>query len=393
MRTNSRRTVVSSLLPQARATAFALGVTRCAAITRLDLLGIPVWTATRPNAHPDSICVHAGKGASDDEAELGALLESVEFACAENHVRSLGDISLRELFEDSHRPCQHIDQLAPCLNARGHAERRIAIVEATELRTGHLRLVPAQLVAHRHPDALDLFGTTTNGLAAGGDRDDAILHALLEVIERDITSHEHVATTAKQIDPGTLPESVCSLLVYWRACGIECLLEGVPNAFDVTYIRATLYDANEPDATFICAGYGCHLDAEIALWRAISEAAQSRLSQIHGARDDLVERATVLSGLSVFDRQRYGKLLLNSISHEMQALDDVRWSGTAATGIDLLLARLAQPGIESPLLVDISKDSTVPVVRVIVPGLEIFERKHRRVGARLKVFAATQNDH
>ena len=38
------------------------------------------------------------------------------------------------------------------------------------------------------------------------------------------------------------------------------------------------------------AGYGCHVSKEIALLRALTEAAQTRLTFISGARDDLYLR-------------------------------------------------------------------------------------------------------
>src|SRR6266852_5774176 len=57
------------------------GITRCADVTGLDSVGIPVYCAIRPRAR--NVQVSNGKGVSPDEANVSALMEAIELAHAE----------------------------------------------------------------------------------------------------------------------------------------------------------------------------------------------------------------------------------------------------------------------------------------------------------------------
>src|SRR5690606_30465389 len=56
-------------------------ITRCGDITGLDIIGIPVWFATRPNSR--ALSVSQGKGLTHEQARIGAIMESIEGAVAE----------------------------------------------------------------------------------------------------------------------------------------------------------------------------------------------------------------------------------------------------------------------------------------------------------------------
>src|SRR5688500_7273953 len=77
----TRAARAGQLLPIARAAAEQAGVTRLADVTRLDRIGLPVWQAVRPMSR--ALSVHQGKGATDADAQVGALLEAVESHAAE----------------------------------------------------------------------------------------------------------------------------------------------------------------------------------------------------------------------------------------------------------------------------------------------------------------------
>ncbi|HSE22879.1 MAG TPA: hypothetical protein VLB68_14525, partial [Pyrinomonadaceae bacterium] len=70
-------------LSRARAVSRQLGISRVTDITRLDCIGVPVFASIRPEAHPGSLCVNAGKGITVAEARVGAYMEAVEYAFAE----------------------------------------------------------------------------------------------------------------------------------------------------------------------------------------------------------------------------------------------------------------------------------------------------------------------
>ena len=59
-----------------------MGITRVAVLTGLDVIGIPVAAAVRPNSR--SVAVHQGKGVTLDAAKASAVMEAVECFHAEN---------------------------------------------------------------------------------------------------------------------------------------------------------------------------------------------------------------------------------------------------------------------------------------------------------------------
>ena len=68
---------LARLLPRLK----AMGITRLANLTGLDVLGIPVAAAVRPNSR--SLAVHQGKGLTLAAAKISALMEAAEAYHAE----------------------------------------------------------------------------------------------------------------------------------------------------------------------------------------------------------------------------------------------------------------------------------------------------------------------
>lgn len=114
---------------------------------------------------------------------------------------------------------------------------------------------------------------------------------------------------------------------------------------------------------------GCHPDRGIALARALTEAVQSRLTMLAGARDDLPRSAYARldAGMSK-DRGDVEKAVVATrgfsevITFESVAVED---------DVDWLLGRLESAGLDQIIAVDLTNSRiALPVVRVIIPGLE-----------------------
>jgi ribosomal protein S12 methylthiotransferase accessory factor len=135
-------------------------------------------------------------------------------------------------------------------------------------------------------------------------------------------------------------------------------------------------------------GFGSHLDATMALYRAIIEAVQGRVTFISGSRDDLL--------YAHYEAVREPELL-EGMWREIIAGKPAarRWTGEPRLSTDsfeddlrVLLAALEAAGFGSAIAVDLSRtDVGIPVVKVIVPGLEIIPDPGAEVGAR---YAAAQ---
>jgi ribosomal protein S12 methylthiotransferase accessory factor len=166
-------------------------VTRVARLTGLDRTGVEVASAVRPRGHV--LQVTNGKGETAAEAAAGALLEAAELAAAE---RASADAwgSAAELAA-RHGAAAVVPPRALGLVAGGLAdgaasdEVRLAWRAGADVLSGDLALVPAHAV-HVPPPGGPWLGPalvrwTSNGMGASPDPAGALLHALLEVVERD----------------------------------------------------------------------------------------------------------------------------------------------------------------------------------------------------------------
>jgi len=131
-------------------------------------------------------------------------------------------------------------------------------------------------------------------------------------------------------------------------------------------------------------GRGTHTGANIALLRALTEVAQGRLTQIHGAREDTTE-ADVRSMIGYDRTKRMNRYWFEA--QEEVAFADIPSLETDdfLKDIRAVVAALKGAGLLQVIVVDLTREETgVPVVRVIVPGLEVYAMDQERIGARCR---------
>ncbi|MFD5749681.1 YcaO-like family protein [Streptomyces sp. NPDC127033] len=260
------------------------GITRVADVTGLDDLGIPVTMAVRPLAR--TLSVAQGKGVTLDAARVSGAMEAIEVWHAE---RALPPLSLtRAPAADLQLPYTVTD-LEQHPGSLLTDRVRLDWITARSTLDGAETLVPlaaVRLGRTVHDDwRQHLPSASTNGLASGNTRAEAIVHGLCEVIERDVLSGLTGADQAELMDPATVNVSYCAALLERlaeRGCWWE--LRHVPNRYGVPVMCCHLW--REDQSAAVVAGSGAHPDPGIALSRAIAEAAQTRLTLISGSRED-----------------------------------------------------------------------------------------------------------
>lgn len=211
-------------------------------------------------------------------------------------------------------------------------------------------------------------------MASGNHIVEATLHALYEVIERDalgrLTRGGLILPSegSRAVNLETLPPGPLTLLRdRLREVEISQILIRVESVAPISTFWAVLVDPTSPFAcTSVNFGQGSHLSPTVAALRAVTEAAQSRLTFIHGAREDLNEYSYEF--LEVHQRVR--------AFFEGQR-GDCSWSEIAdPSGDDLsedlkaVLNGLCAAGHTRIYRVDLTNPRFgVPVVKVLVPGL------------------------
>lgn len=355
-----------------------IGITRVADVTGLDCIGIPVCNAIRPNAR--SLSVSQGKGVGLPQARVSAAMEAIELFHAERKLNDVEQASFTRLGRGNAVDPRDLSLLRD--DTKELPDIPIHWVQGHDLIKGRPVRVPRDLVScdlRRDAPTEGIFLTSSNGLGAGNTKEEAILHAVCEVVERDATCL-HQAASARfggepaLVDPDTIDDPLCLWLME-RITSVEIDLHVWVQLGDlpIPSFGCAISDRHggkfpgAPIGTF--QGYGCHPDRGIALSRAITEAVQSRLTYIAGARDDLFrdDYASIQTA-----RNRRGWLSwLDGKGPMMDFRRSPSWASDAVSfDLETMLEMLARQGFDQVVSVDLTLSRIgIPVVKVIIPGL------------------------
>ncbi len=337
---------------------------------------------------------NTGKGLTDLEAQVSTLGEAIErysgvFHRDEPRVSAPlatldGAISPNACMHFSDHQYAERDVLNPDLPPADRIPRPLdpklpiewtPVWSLTEQRHKYL---PTSLLYYDYPDSPDdrVCVPVSNGVAAGNSLEEAVLHAILELIERDCIAvwwYNRVPRPAVAWHDalGAYGEA---LTREYRALGREWWALDLSHDLGVACYTAITRRVDGPHED-ILAGFGAHLDATVALRRAVSEMNQvlavrenTRVVSRLGAqfetwvRDATVEEHPYLkpadegptSGAQIATRATSGDLK-----------EDVEWCR----------AQLERRGMEVLVLDQTRPDIDVPVVRVVVPPLRHFRAR------------------
>ena len=349
-----------------------MGITRLGNITGLDRIGIPVAVAVRPNSR--SVSVSQGKGVELSQAMASALMEAAEGFHAEEigplRRSSYRPLAARQTVVDPATLCPAEKPFDP--------EAPIAWTEGYDLLRRDPCWVPAEIVHTDYtqsPDGYFLAGS--NGLASGNHLVEAINAALYELVERDAVACWFAKPiqqrASRTLDLASIDDTDCrALLDRYATARIAVRVWDVTTDIGIAAFLCQIRDLapGDPRRLRRCHGSGCHADRGIALARALTEAAQTRLTYIAGIRDDLSpdeydepEGSEIADALMDALAQASGPLRFGeapSFAADDLA-EDLRWA----------LGRLRAVGIGRAIAVDLTRpDFAIPVVRLVIPGLE-----------------------
>ncbi len=202
---------------------------------------------------------------------------------------------------------------------------------------------------------------------------------------------------SRLIDPASFPPVFKKFYSHWTALGISLAVRCIDNKFRLPCFQAFIME-EESDTVNLSTGQGLHADPHIALSRAICEAAQSRLSHIHGGRDDVVHFYAKYARWNKTDRVRVeDEVKLRAFSSDgMKNFNEVvvscrNWMNCSAWSLPEMIARLKQcltlQGLGPIYRYEFRHAIPgVSVVKVIVAKAEHVEHNLKRMGPRM--FAA-----
>lgn len=345
-----------------------LGITRIANVTGLDRIGIPVWMCIRPNGR--SLSVSQGKGLSPELAQVSAVMESIESHHAEHMAPPAVVASYRAVRR--HHEAVALRRFQPGIRWKAYDDARpIWWTAGLDLSSEEEVLVPHVRMdldwSRTHPDAGLLLGTST-GLASGNTRAEALCHALFEVVERDAEWHWDRLPAKAQHKTEVNPDSVNApmlrrLLDQFADARISVRMWDMSSPeVGIPVYYCSIDDANPFGALRTFGGSGCHLSKDIALSRALTEAAQSRLTFIAGSRDDLFPGEYVAQDTMGARRE--------PANLDFRARKSPTLGRTFDEDLSITLELLRGAGFVQVIAVDHTRaEFGVPVVSVVVPGM------------------------
>jgi thioglycine synthase len=412
-----------------------IGVTRISDITYMDKLYIPNYTAVLPGTE-DSIWVYSGKGPTKADAKASALMESIErySSLSSTYSKSFIQGSYLQLLKSYNKVLHPDEVVEPVEQTYNPKSSIIDFLPGFDLLNKEEVLIPVQLVLSRYsakPPAICVFPYShTNGLASGNVLEEAICHALCEVIERDAASIadlsascipysilEKITNSLKKAQNGEYPltqipedkfvddssifpdvdiseiaeefEPIKFLVKRFTDSGIPLLIKEITQKdIGIPTFVASSIEWITSNYGYFAKGYGTHPDARIALARAITEVSQTRAGNIQGARDDL-KKIRYKENDEIYKRKwqfMHASSSLTSKNNKTIKFSEIKTyiKKDILDDISLILNRLRKAGLTRAIIVDLTiPDVEIPVVRAIVPGLETFEVAKLFMGSEL----------
>lgn len=379
-----------------RATAVLdrVGVTTVSDVTNLDRVGIPNYMTVRPRDLDPGISYYNGKGTTRADAHAGALMEAIERHAGEYCTYSIVVGSYNEL-RRSYTCIDPREIIVPMIQKYSE-DLSLEWVCGYDLLNDRETLVPLNAVVcpYRPSDGSALFYASTNGLASGNTLIEALCHAICEVIERDAEalvmartqigpaarallgtgSDDLARPTPRQIALEGLPKRARPLISMLLHAGLRVFLRDLTRTAGIATIDCTIVERGHDGVDAAYGGCGSHPDARVALLRAITEAAQSRITLIQGGREDLPEVLHQNPAVHVEDLFEGAEMIsfgdMPTVDH--QYIDD---------DVELMMERLPHDGLNQLVAFDLTHpDVKIPVVRVVVPLAETWTVFHLHTG-------------
>src|SRR5919107_740031 len=315
----------------------------------------------------------------------------------------------------------HPDEIVEPMRFVYHTDMMMDWLPGYDLVSGEEIMVPASIALFRYtssPPAINPFSYFhTNGLASGNVMEEAVCHALCEVIERDAMSLADLRASAIPFhilrtivhslnaaafsvshilpdkfvdDPSIFPdvditeidfEPIKTLVEKFRQAGISLMVKDITSDIGIPTFNASSVEWISHDYGYLAEGHGTHPDARIALLRAITEVSQTRAANIQGARDDLRK---IKYGQNNTDDKRAWQFMPSSKKVKFSEVTSY-FNQDILNDIKLILEHLKQTGLNRAIIVNLTNDSIgIPVVRAIVPGLETFKITKSVMGWRAR---------
>lgn len=349
-----------------------LGMDEVIDISDYNKLNIPVYTVKKNGALYHT---NYGKGITISQAKISALMEFIERMSAEksgttNIWGTYDELTKKvpyEIVNPSNMITLYTNYVSETLRINW-----IPVFNISKMAIAFLPTIG--VLFPYYEDEEILFNNNTNGIAAGSNFHEAIIQGAYEVIERDIISIGLATGKYKNVKKESISdETINEILAEFSKQNIDVSVKYIVNEFDIPCFIAC---CNDEYAKGIYGGYGCHTSKTVALVRALTELAQSIKSLSYsGDEIQLIKRESTIK-----------ETIWNVVKEEI-GFDEINSTVFSDMNeeteyiINLLLEKNMHIYVANLTAYDTS--ASVPVVRVIIPGMENWYDTRNRIGRRL----------
>jgi bacteriocin biosynthesis cyclodehydratase domain-containing protein len=337
----------------------------------------------------------AGKGTSDAQARASGLCEGLErysgvFRGDEPRrlarLRDLGAqaVRLEDCLLFSER--QYRDREA--LNAAGSRfsfiperldpEAEIGWSPVWSLTRREVRWLPTAFCYYDYPqpDGVYCIGCS-NGNAAGNSLEEAILQGFLELVERDGVAlwwYNRVRRPAVDLDSFAEPY-LARLRDFLAGLQREFWVLDLTTDLGIPVFASVCRRLNGPPEQIVL-GFGAHLEARVALLRAVTEMNQMLASPLLGTgkvaddRETDPETAEWLETATVANKPYL--LPADGVPPRSASVYPRTWSDDVAEDVAFCQGVVERAGLEMLVLDQTRPEVGLPVAKVVVPGLRHF---------------------
>ena len=335
-------------------------------ITEKDRLGIPVWCTIRPKERQGKVT--AGAGITTDDAKCAAIMGTIErysstYSGGRMDIASYEEVGLTRAVDP--------DELI--LPRKPEIGEKLHWLAGQDILHDERVYIPANAVYHPYDPigmANQLFRSDPNGLGAGCVPEEAIIHGIYEVIERDTLSR---AETNYSLGKRLIPMSgtpAGTLIETFAAEGIEVTMWLLNDSYGIPTVAAVADDTVTQDPFMIMMAASTHPDPDVAAECTMLKLARNRASQIfaeeigiHSGRSAMVEKAG-------YERYKRINRLWFGDAPEIST-EEIQGAHYTATDEELNAAIAAvTPHTDRICVVDLTR-TPLPVWRVVIPGFEV----------------------
>lgn len=218
----------------------------------------------------------------------------------------------------------------------------------------------------------------SNGNASGNTLEEAVLQALMELIERDAVGiwwYNRIQRPAIDLESFNDPRFI-AVRDHYASINRDVWLLDISSELNIPTVAA-ISRRNDGVGDQILLGYGTHLDPKIAASRALTEMSEllGSLSIEYGAHEDPLEfddpNMTSWMKTATVEEQWYLKPNPDLPAHSYHSFAQ-QWNHDLRDDILLCVDILREKGLEVFLLDQTRPDIGLNVVKMFVPGLRHF---------------------